>query len=528
MYLFLKNIFPTFVKSNDMNLRRHSESTLRWTTATGMAALGLAAAYIMLHFSNYLYKFHATSLFQDTGDWFAAHFEKPAALLLYAGRFLTQFCCYPVVAVLLLTVLYAAITWLTGRYFLRGSRLPFLAVLPALALYVSLMRIGYGVLVFRADALIFTEPLGILSALLLWRLLDSLPSGSGWPYAAVPMAALLGYPLLGCYALLALLIHAAGTLTHGTGQMRWLLPLEDLACLLAVPALEYALFYRHSVWNYLWFQGAPFLDYIGAPLEWIPLAAAAALPVIFALLRSKERPVRLWQSAATLAFCAGAVVCVYLLPYRDGLFHRQMAAERAIERGDWNKVAERTCPLQVTNEVLVAYRNCALFAQGRLEESCTNYSFHTIPIVVGNREYSSSIVAGPTIFFYSGLLNFSARISSEISLYANYATERWKYLAKVALFNGERELALKYLETLSHTTLQKGWARKYRYLLDHPERLAEDPEYKLLMPLQDYEETRWMPSDNAAANVILFYQYVPGRSPEMQQWNRAAEKMAAR
>ena len=103
--------------------------------------------------------------------------------------------------------------------------------------------------------------------------------------------------------------------------------------------------------------------------------------------------------------------------------------------------------------------------------------------------------------------------------------ERWKYLAKVAVFNGERELAGKYLETLSHTTLHKNWVQRYRRYLDDRDALVRDPEYKLLAPLQDYEEKRWMPSDNAAANVLLFYQYVPGNSPEMQTWNRAAEKI---
>ena len=55
--------------------------------------------------------------------------------------------------------------------------------------------------------------------------------------------------------------------------------------------------------------------------------------------------------------------------------------------------------------------------------------------------------------------------------------------------------------------------------------VKHNPEYRLLSPLQDYEEKRWMPSDNAAANVLLFYSYVPGDSPQMQEWNRAAQMM---
>lgn len=492
---------------------------LRGATWVCAAGFGFATVHVMLLFSSYLYKFHATSLFQDTWPWFAAHFEKPGALLLYLGRFLTQFCYYPAIAAVLLLVLYGLISWLTYRFFLRDSRLPVFALLPALALFLSLMRMGYGVLMFRTDALVFTEPIGLLFSLLLFRLLQAQEGKARWAVA------LLGYPLFGCYALLALLIHAARALFHETGRPRLLRPLADLLFIAGVPWLEYKFFYSHSVLRYMWFQGAPFLDYVSNPREFLPLIAAGLLPVLFALLRPKTRTARFWQTAVTLAVGIAIVLCVYLLPYRDTLFHRQMVAERAIERGDWTKVAERTCTPQLTNEILISYRNCALYAQGRLEDDCLKYSFRTVPVVVGNREYSSSLLAGPTIFFYSGLLNYAARISSEISLYANYAVERWKCLAKVAVFNGERELAEKYLETLTHTTLHKAWARRYRHYLDHPESLAQDPEYKLLAPLQDYDEKRWMPSDNAAANVLLFYQYVPGDSPQMQTWNRAAQKM---
>jgi hypothetical protein len=508
-----------------MKVLLQSERLQRWATALGLTVTGLAMAHLLLHFSSYIYKFHATSLFQNTWVWFVELFEKPAALLLYAGRFLTQFCYYPVLAVILLLALYALITWLTYRWLLRDTRIPFLAVLPALALFISLMRIGYGVVAFRADALVFTEPLGILGALLVWRLLMALPMKSRWPYAAIPLAALLGYPLLGCYALLGLLLYAVSLLAHARGQMRWSLPLACVLSIVLVPWIEYRTLYQHSVLRYMWFQGAPFLDYVGSPWEWTPLVLSGACLLAFALYRPGKRPSLLWHSIATVVLCGGVVTSIYLLPYRDSLFHRQMDAERAIEHGDWSEVAQRTLSPAVTNDVLIAYRNCALYALGSLSSRCMNYSFQTVPIVLGGREYTSSIIAGPTIFFYSGLINYAARISSEISLYTNYAVERWKFLAKAAVFNGERELAEKYLGTLEHTTFHKGWARRYRTYLDHPDLLEQDPEYKLIHPLQDYDEPSWRPSDNAATNVLMFYYYVPGRSPEMQEWNRAARRM---
>ena len=511
-----------------MTIFRNHDRTLRWTTGLCLAAVGAAMAHLMLHFSGYIYKFHATSLFQDTAAWFAGHFEKPAALLLYAGRFLTQFCYYPALAVAMLLALYAVITWLCYRYFLRGFAVPLLAVIPATALFVSLMRIGYGVVMFRADALIFTEPLGILGALLLWRLLSAFPADGGWVYAPVPIVAAAGYPLVGCYALLAVLTFAASVLTHAKGRVRYALPAVALLSVALAPWLEYLLIYGHSVLRYMWFQGAPCLDYVGAPAEFLPLVLSGlCLPAFACLGHGRTRKASLRHAAASVALCAALLTGVYLLPDRSSLLHRQMECERAIENGDWDTVAAKTLGLKTTNDVLIAYRNCALYAKGHLAERCMNYSFQTVPLKVFGLEYSSSIVAGPTIFFHSGLLNYSARISSEISLYTDYAVERWKYLAKTAIFNGEEALAEKYLKTLEHTTLHKAWARRYTRLLHDGALLAQDPEYKLLHPLQDYDERNWMPSDNAAADVLMFYYFVPGRSPEMQEWNRAARRMVS-
>lgn len=497
-----------------------SEKLVHLASALGFAALAGTMLHVLIHFSGFIYRFYANSFFNDTWAWFAAHFDKPAALVLYAGRFLTQFCKFPVVAALLLIGLYAAISLLVWRYFLRGRKVSLLAAFPALALFVSLMRTGYGVLIFHADALIFTEPLGILAALALFQLLRI---GEGKVRWAV---ALIGFPLAGCYALLALLIHSAWSLAHEKGQARLVRPMADLALVALVPWVEYLLIYDHSVLRYIWFEGAPFRDYVDNPLGFIPLVVAALLPVIFAALPSRAvRPSRLWHLAPTALVAAGAIVCVYLLPYRDSLFHKQMEVERAIARGEWSTVAEKTFFLRVTNDVLISYRNCALYVRGRLEEDCMKYSFSTVPVTIGGKEYGSSILAGPAIFFHSGLLNYAARCASEISLYTNYSVERWQYLAKVAIFNGQRELAEKYLQTIGHTTFDKAWARRYRSLLEDPELLAEDPEFRRLMPLQDYVETGWMPSDNASSNVLMFYYYIPGNSPEMQTWNRAARKM---
>ena len=213
---------------------------------------------------------------------------------------------------------------------------------------------------------------------------------------------------------------------------------------------------------------------------------------------------------------------MYVLPERRALFHREMEAEKAIAEGNWNKVLSITATKGITNDVLISYRNCALSILGRLSQDCWKYSFKTIPLKSGEEVFPSSRIAGPGIFYHSGLVNYASRWASEISLYSNWSVERIQYLAKAALVNGEYELARKYIGTIGKTTLDKGWARKYSAYAADPSLMENDPEFRRLKALQDYDEQGWYPSDVAAYDVLLFYSFVKGRSPEMIEWNLAS------
>ncbi len=490
--------------------------------AAGFAALAGAMMHLLLHYSTYVARFHDMSLFNSGWDWFAGHFDRPGALLLYAGRFLTQFCLYPLAAVLILLAILAAITFLIRKLLVKDSRYGAFAVLPALMLFLFITGMGYEVITARADAQIFTQPLGILSSLLI--LAPMLALSSRKASALVPLAAvILFFPLLGTYALLSAVTFASWSIFHTEGKHRVLLPVIAILAAAIVPWLYSISIYDHTVPEYIWFVGAPYLDYEGYTVQFVKLGAAGALLPLFALPRLRSPRPAGWAHAAlgTVVFSI-AVTSVYILPERRALFHRQMEAERAISTGNWNRVLSVTATQGITDDVLVAYRNCALYALGRLPQDCWKYSFNTIPINSGKTVYPSSRIAGPSIFYHSGLINFAARWASEISLYGNYSIERIQYLAKAALINGEYDLARKYISTIGKTTLDKGWARKYMAYADNPGLMAEDAEFKRLIPLQDYEEKGWYPSDVAAYDVLLFYSFVKGCSKEMLEWNLAA------
>jgi len=492
----------------------------------GYAVTAFAMSHVLLHFSAFVSRFHDMSLFVGGWDWFASHFDRPGGLVLYLGRFLTQFCKYPWAGISLLLVVFACITFLVRKLLVRDVRYGILAVIPVVALFAFISGMGYEVLTARADAQIFTQPMGFLFALMILWIMQIVSSRfkSTWAVSALLIAIIaVSFPLIGVFTLLGALTFAFWGVFHLEGRRRWILPIMAILAGGVIPPLSFHLFYNHSVPSYIWLIGFPFLDYADYPAQIVKLAIAAFSFPLLSLPRFKSgkelRVHNVAVSAIVFGFC---IWSIYTLPERRSLVHRQFEAERAISDGDWNRVLSLTATKGITTDVLVAYRNCALYALGRLPQDCWKYSFETVTARSGNMVYPSSRLAGPGIFYHSGLINYAARWASEISLYGSYSIERIQYLAKAALMNGEYDLARKYIATVGRTTLDKAWARKYMAYAENPSLIQSDPEFTRLLPLLEYDESGWYPSDVAAYNVLMFYSFVKGRSAEMLQWNLAA------
>lgn len=497
---------------------------LEAVVAVGAACVLLSMAQVMSHFSAYIWKFHATSIFDGSLSWFISMFDRPGALVIYVGRFLTQFCCYPGLAIAMLFIIYALIIVLVRKTMVKDVRFLSLAALVPACLFLSVMTMGYDVVLARSDAQIFSQPIGVLFSLLALWLLTIVEKKNEWAGRIAPVfftAAL--YPLLGFYALLSAVAFAVRSPLHNRGKDRFILPAISLICVAVIPYLYYRFVFDHTPLRYMWLAGTPYLDFSDnkAPAIW--LLASLVLLILLAFPDFvKRKEVSRFSLALPVLLYALIVSAVYRLPDRRALLHRQFATEMAMDEGNWDEALSLTGSLRVTNDVLVAYRNCALYFKGELPQRCWKYSFETVPLISGGTEYVSSRIAGPQIFYYSGLLNFAARWSFEHNMYQTYALERIKILAKVALFNGEKDLARKYIGMVGRTTLHKDWARKYMKMLDNTDELVSDPEYAALAPLQEYDMgNSWYPSDAAAYNVLQFYAFAKGGSLRMLEWNIA-------
>ena len=80
-----------------------------------------------------------------------------------------------------------------------------------------------------------------------------------------------------------------------------------------------------------------------------------------------------------------------------------------------------------------------------------------------------------------------------------------KWLARVAVFNRECELARKYLGLLKKAWFHRSWAEKYESYLEHAESLKNDSDYKPIYALQQYENTLWEDNSVVESNILNHY-----------------------
>ena len=150
-------------------------------------------------------------------------------------------------------------------------------------------------------------------------------------------------------------------------------------------------------------------------------------------------------------------------------------------------------------------RNLALSRLGRQGDEMYHYR-------VGSKKPTAPFpvkmiqVAGKSIYYNYGQINFCYRWCLEDGVEYGWRTEYLKYLAKCALVNGENQTARKYLEILKHTLFHRGWAEQQEKLVGNPDELRKDKDYAPVLHMMGYQDQ--LTSDRAILEQYLYTEMV--------------------
>ena len=174
--------------------------------ALWLGALVVVAFALLFYEADLLWKVQQHNVFLNSSLFFHQQMVAPGGMLSYIGAFLTQHFYYPWVGVLLLCGCWLLLMWLTERTFAIPEKWKVLTLIPVAILLLANMQLGYWVYVIKLRGFFYVATLGVITgSALLWAF-RKLPEKLWLRAAFIVLVALVGYPLMGVYALATVIL----------------------------------------------------------------------------------------------------------------------------------------------------------------------------------------------------------------------------------------------------------------------------------------------------------------------------------
>ena len=484
-----------------------------------VAALFTIAYCLLSYEDDFLWKVQELNLHLDTPLFFRQQMVVSGGLLTWLGTFFTEFFYHPLLGVGWLCLWWALLMILAQRAFRIPLKWTALLLIPVALLLLTCVDMGYWIYYLKLRGHFFAATIGICAACADVWLFRCLPARFYLREAYIGISTALLYPFIGFYALLAALLMGiiAWRLEGGTARTRVVGSIVALAAIIVIPLAYYRLLYYQTSQENIYWTALPLYRIVEETAAYyipyyILVAFFCALAFAYGRWTSGEvrRPLR-W-GVAHLVLLAVVIGGVKMFWYHDYNFNKELRMNRLMEQEDWSAILSEAADLdEEPTRAIVMIRNLALFRIGQQG----NRMYHFRP---GAKESATSLpvnmtqVAGRSIYFYYGLLNYCYRWCLEDGVEFGWRAEHLKYMTQCALLNGEHRIARKYIDLLRHTRYHRQWAEEHAPLLDNEEAVAANKSYEPIRHLMDFDDK--LNSDQAIIEQFLMYHFVYDPSPD--------------
>ena len=480
----------------------------------------LAFAALVCFEQDYLWTAQEQSLFLHTKLFFQQSMVASGGLLSWAGAYLTQFFYYPMLGAGILCLLWAFLMLLLKQAFRLPRRWMLLTLIPVGMLLLADVQLGYWVYFLKLQGHLYVATLGFLALSLLVWAFNALPLGGACRPLFVVAVTVVGYPLLGFYALLAALLMAL--LSWRQGRRGQMVALAAVLSIIAVPLIAYWQFYHQTPLHRIAFTALPVFVHNGVADAkcYLPYVVLVAWLVVAALSYHPERQEAVASRRGTWFqgfLLVAMLLCIVAGWQKDDNFHRELAMRRQMEQHDWK--AMLTTIKQAKDEptrAMSMMKNLALQRTGRLQHDMAAYPdgfrrpaavfpIHTVHTI------------GKMLYLQYGIPNYCYRWCMEDGVEYGWNVEALKLMTKCSLINGETTAAQRYLSLLKRTDFHRQWAMKYEAYLRQPSLMAQDAEFKAIAPLLRTDE--FLTSDQSQLEPFLIEHLAsaPGDTPEQRE-----------
>lgn len=465
--------------------------------------------------SLFLRKVEEMQIFLPTADYFAECMMMPGGLLEWAATYLTQMFYDPWLGALIFALLLAGAQALMVEAFAVPVRWAAAAGMVNAMLTLAPLMLGYVVFTLKSPGHAFIPVLGIIVA-----------CGAMWAYrhagslisrlVILALLAFPGYPLLGFYALLALGLAIICSLM----KKDWAAAAFAAVAGAAVPQIWFYCTSTIVMQQHIYTSMLPrFLEGEGALMVpyYVAFGVLAALAVMVG--RYSAKPAHAMRSVAiSMALMLAAYGSVLACSYSDANFRLTLRLDRALQDQHWDAAAEAALAFDgKPTRLNVLQTDIALMRMGQASECMFAYPISDAPYVTtAARESTAMRDAGARMLYYHfGRVNDAYRWCMENKVEYGQKAEYLKYMAKIALLNGEMPLARKYLGALASTRNYKKWAAHYMKIADNPELLEADKELAAISPLMRFGDHLGGDGGNMESYLLQVTNALRGGPPEL-------------
>lgn len=456
-----------------------------------------------------LRRIDSLSLFLFDDLYFEEMTSVPAGFLSYVGCFLVQFFRYPVLGAAIYVSLLFAVYCLTRRVFGISRDYAFVALLPVFALLASNTQLGYWIFYLKLPGYYYMAVVAVILSLLSMWVFRKL--GNVWRMPYLLVWTLVGYPVMGVYALASTLVMAVmwlATALREKDSRVFAASAVAVACLLVyfVPRYFYYYYYNTVDLDLVYYMGVPAQEWwLGAIKEadygvhtfWysmdvykIPLMVLlfsfVALALSLGLRGFKWSKARyMWLSSyAVLVVCVLFAVRYW---YNNEGFRCENRQNAAMWEGDWKGVLECAKEVEKPTRMVVLNKNIALARLGMknngvfgASDNCTDPE---APMAL-----KMQYIGGYDTYYYYGRMNYCYRWCMENSVEYGWKPEYLKNAVRSMMASGEYRLAKRYIRVLKRTMFHDSWAERMELLLDSPDKIAQDPDFEMPMQFGSFDD----------------------------------------
>ena len=478
-----------------------------WSIAVPLLALAVIAFCLLAYESDFLFRVQELNLFLYTPLFFKQQMVVAGGFLTWIGTYFTQYFYHTWMGVMMLCVWWALLMWLTKKAFNIPARWTVVLLIPVALLLLTDVDMGYWIFYLKLRGHFFVATIGSTIALLLVWLYRSLPSRYAIRTVFIALTAILFYPVLGFYALLATLLMGimAWRLDDYKISKRAIDSIVAALVIVAIPLLYYRfVYYQTNIINIYWAAIPLYRIEEHHYQYYIPYYLLVACFALMAAFYRKERqsgvktPI-LWSAAQV--FALGIIgLGVWHFWYKDDNFHKELQMVRCIENLDWEGVLTIARDCDEPTRVIWMMKNLALFRLGRQGDEMYHYKNDDKPCNAPFKVRMTQTGA-KVLYLHYGQLNFCYRWCLEDGVEYGWRVDYYRYMLKCSLMNGEYTVAQKYIDILKQTKYYADWAQQYEAYVKNPELIKKNKEFEPILHMLSANDR--LTSDNTLIEIYL-------------------------